>query len=141
VLWRLQHGEIDGIDPEVVVLMIGTNNTGSRHDAPEATVRGIAADVREIRRRLPRAKVLLLAVFPRGGRPDDELRRANDSVNALLPGLADGKSVRFLNINRFFLQPDGMLSKDIMPDLLHPNALGYRIWADAMQPELERLLR
>jgi lysophospholipase L1-like esterase len=141
LLWRLQHGEIDGIDPKVVVLMIGTNNTGARHDAPELTVKGIARDVQEIRTRLPHATILLLAVFPRAERPDDELRRANDAVNALLPRIADGKAVRFVDINARFLGPDGTLSKDIMPDLLHPNERGYRIWADAMQPELDRLLR
>ena len=141
VLWRLQHGEIDGIDPKAVVLMIGTNNSGHRQEQPELTFKGIARDVQEIRRRLPRAKILLLAIFPRGERPDDPLRRLNERVNAMLPRLADGKTVRFLNINAKFLQPDGTLSKDIMPDLLHPNEAGYRIWADAMAPELERALR
>lgn len=141
VLWRLQHGEIDGIDPKVVVLMIGTNNTGARHEDPALTVNGVARVVKEIRTRLPAATVLLMAVFPRGERPDDELRRMNDAVNARLPGLADGKTVRFLDIGARFLRPDGTLSKDIMPDLLHPNERGYRIWADAMAPALEPLLR
>jgi len=59
----------------------------------------------------------------------------------LLPALADGKHVVFLNINKAFLAPDGSLSKEIMPDLLHPNDKGYRIWAAAMQPELDRLMR
>jgi len=141
VLWRLQHGEIDGIDPKVVVLMIGTNNNGMRHDAPATIVAGIRRDIDEIRTRLPRAKVLLLAVFPRGATPDDPLRIVNDEVNALLPPLADGKHVVFLDMNRAFLAPDGTLSKTIMPDLLHPNADGYRVWQRAMQPTLDRLMR
>ena len=141
VLWRLQHGEIDGIDPKVVVLMIGTNNNGMRHDAPDTIVAGIRRDVAEIRTRLPRAKVLLLAVFPRGATPDDPLRVVNDRVNALLPALADGRDVIFLDLNRAFLAPDGTLSKAVMPDLLHPNADGYRIWQRALQPTVDRLLR
>jgi beta-glucosidase len=140
LLWRLQHGEVDGIAPKVAVLMIGTNNTGLRHDAPSVIYAGIARDIEELRRRLPHTTILLLAIFPRGERADDGARRSNEAVNALLPQLADGRQVRFLNINGAFLRPDGSLSRDIMPDLLHPNERGYRIWADAMQPALERLM-
>ncbi len=141
VLWRLQHGEIDGIDPKVAVLMIGTNNTGFRQEAPELIHAGIKRDIAEIRKRLPKAKILLLAIFPRGEKPDDTLRVLNEKVNAMLPKLADNKHVFFLNMNKAFLGPDGTLSKDIMPDLLHPNAEGYKIWQREMQPELDKLMR
>ena len=141
VLWRLQHGEIDGIDPKVAVLMIGTNNTGFRQEAPELLYTGIKRDVEEIRKRLPHTKILLLAIFPRGEKPDDNLRVINEKVNTMLPKLADGKHVFFLNMNKAFLTPDGTLSKDIMPDLLHPNADGYKIWQREMQPELDRLMK
>ena len=141
VLWRLQHGEIDGIDPKVAVLMIGTNNTGFRQEAPELIHAGIKRDIAEIRKRLPKAKILLLAIFPRGEKPDDTLRVLNEKVNAMLPKLADNKHVFFLNMNKAFLAPDGTLSKDIMPDLLHPNAEGYKIWQREMQPELDKLMR
>ena len=141
VLWRLQHGEIDGIDPKVAVLMIGTNNTGFRQEAPELIHAGIKRDIAEIRKRLPKAKILLLAIVPRGEKPDDTLRVLNEKVNAMLPKLADNKHVFFLNMNKAFLGPDGTLSKDIMPDLLHPNAEGYKIWQREMQPELDKLMR
>lgn len=141
VLWRLQHGELDGIAPKVAVLMIGTNNTGLRHDDPEATVAGVRHLIDALRQRLPATRVLLLAIFPRGPDADDGLRRVNARVNAQLPQLADGKHVFFLDINAAFLAPDGTLSRDIMPDLLHPNERGYRVWARAMQPTLERLMR
>lgn len=141
VLWRLQHGEIDGIAPKVAVLMIGTNNTGFRQDAPELIYAGIKRDIAEIRKRLPKTKVLLLAIFPRGEKPDDTLRVLNEKVNAMLPKLADDKHVFFLNMNKAFLAPDGTLSKDIMPDLLHPNAEGYKIWQREMQPTLDRLMQ
>ena len=141
VLWRLQHGEIDGIAPKVTVLMIGTNNTGFRQEAPELIYAGIKRDIAEIRKRLPKTKLLLLAIFPRGEKPDDTLRVLNEKVNAMLPKLADNRHVFFLNMNKAFLAPDGTLSKDIMPDLLHPNAEGYKIWQREMQPELDRLMR
>ena len=141
VLWRLQHGEVDGIEPKVAVLMFGTNNTGHRLEDPALTVAGIERNLAELKKRLPRTRILLLAVFPREEKPDGVLRKINEEINRMLPRLADGKQVHFLNINQAFLQPDGTLSKEIMPDLLHPNARGYAIWAAAMQPELERLMR
>jgi lysophospholipase L1-like esterase len=140
VLWRLLHGEVDGIAPKVAVLMFGTNNTGHRHEDPKTTAIGIKRNIDELRRRLPDTKILLLAIFPRGATPDDELRRINEQVNGIISGFADNQHVFFLNINKEFLTPDGTLSKDIMPDLLHPNEKGYEIWARSMAPELKRLM-
>lgn len=140
VLWRLQNGEVDGIDPKVAVLMFGTNNTGLRGDFPAITAAGVKRNIEELRRRLPRTRILLLAIFPREATPGGKARKTNEEINALLPALADGRQVFFLNINRAFLELDGSLSKDVMPDLLHPNEEGYRRWAGAMQPELERLM-
>lgn len=140
VLWRLQNGAVDGLDPKVAVLMIGTNNAGLRGDFAEVTLAGIRRDVEELKQRLPRTRILVLAIFPREANADGALRRLNEEVNARLPALADGRRVFFLDLNQAFLAPGGALSKDIMPDLLHPNAAGYAIWARAMQPELERLM-
>ncbi|WP_306393475.1 GDSL-type esterase/lipase family protein [Telluria beijingensis] len=140
VLWRLEHGALDGLAPKVAVLMVGTNNTGRRSDFPAITAAGIARNIDEIKQRLPHTRILLLAIFPRDAAPDGPLRRINDAINARLPALADGRQVFFLDVNRALLRPDGTLSEDIMPDLLHPNAAGYAIWARAMQPELERLM-
>jgi beta-glucosidase len=146
VLWRMDHGEVDGIKPKVVVLMIGTNNTGKERDgktirntAPEA-VEGITAVVHEIRAKLPESKILLLAIFPRGDKTNpmrDELRE----INLQLALLADGKAVKFLDIGPHFIEPDGNISKDVMPDLLHPSEKGYQIWAKAMDPTLDQMLK
>jgi lysophospholipase L1-like esterase len=140
VLWRLQNGAVDGLDPKVAVLMIGTNNTGLRGDFPASTVAGIRRNIDELRQRLPRTRILLMAIFPRDAMPGSTLRRTNEAINAQLPALADGNRIVFLDVNRAFLTPDGLLAKTIMPDLLHPNAAGYAIWATAMQPELDRLM-
>jgi beta-glucosidase len=142
VLWRIQQGELDGIHPKVVVLMIGTNNSG--YSAP-AIARADFEIVSEIRRKLPKSKILLLGIFPRGEDPNNRnvaaLRAKLKSVNAALARLDDGKNIRYLEIWDQFLQPDGVLSKDIMPDALHPNAKGYEIWADAMQPLLDEMMK
>lgn len=141
VLWRLQHGEVDGIDPKVAVLMFGTNNTGHRMEDPVTTAAGVKRNIDELRRRLPATRILLLAIFPRGKRADDPMRQLNGRINQILASFADGKHVFFQDINPAMLEADGTLSKSIMPDLLHPNEKGYQIWAKAMNPHLHRLLQ
>jgi len=146
VLWRMDNGELDGIKPRVVVLMIGTNNTGKERDnktprntVPE-TIEGVQAVVKELRMKLPDSKVLLLAIFPRGAL-DDPQRAQVALVNTVIAKLDDGQMVKYLDIDPNFLEGDGTLSKKIMPDLLHPNERGYQIWADAMNPTLDEMLK
>jgi beta-glucosidase len=140
VLWRLQHGAVEGISPRLAVIMIGTNNTGHRQDKPEDTAAGIQAILSELSQRCPQTKVLLLAIFPRGANAEDPLRKINDATNKLIKGLADEQTVFFLDINQTFLTEGGELPKDIMPDLLHPNQKGYALWAEAMEPKISALL-
>ncbi len=146
VLWRMQNGELDGLAPRLVVLMIGTNNTGFERDnktvrntVPEA-IEGVKAIVRGLRAKLPGAKILLLAIFPRGEKPDHPQRIQVNEINRALASLDDGKTVRYLDIGPKFLAADGTLPKDIMPDFLHPNEHGYEIWADAMRDTLNAML-
>ena len=139
VLWRIENGECDGIKPKVVVLMIGTNNLG-RNSAPEI-VEGITAIVKEFRSRLPESKILLLGVFPRGEKHDDPVRKAIQDINRQIAKLDDGKWIKYLDIGGKFLDAKGDLPKDVMPDFLHPNAKGYQIWADAMDPTLQAMLK
>jgi lysophospholipase L1-like esterase len=137
VLWRIQNGELDGIEPKVVVLMIGTNNASSA--SADEIAQGITAIVEELRHRLPNAKILLLGVFPRGENPD-ATREKLDAVNAKIAGLDDGTHVKFLDIGKKFLNEDGTISREVMPDYLHLSSKGYRIWADAMEPTLWSML-
>ncbi|UXH80713.1 GDSL-type esterase/lipase family protein [Roseateles amylovorans] len=140
VLWRLQHGEIDGIAPKVAVMMIGTNNTGDRQEDPRTTAAGIRRLIDEIRMRQPATKILLLAIFPRDPKPDSRLRAINHQINQLIRGFADQQVVHFLDINAALMNADGTLSADVMPDWLHLSERGYRQWAEALHPTLTRLL-
>jgi lysophospholipase L1-like esterase len=140
VLWRITEGkELEGIQPRAVVLMIGTNNMkGNKADEIAA---GITAIVKELRQRLPETKVLLLGIFPRSAQPTDQVRDKIKDVNKQIAKLDDGRHVRYLDIGEKFLEPDGTLSKDVMPDYLHLSAKGYKIWADAIQAPLEEMLK
>jgi len=140
VLWRLQHGAVDGISPKLAVMMIGTNNAGHRQDKPADTAAGIKAIVSELQQRLPRTKILLLAIFPRGKDANDKLRKLNVATNEIIKGYADSKKVFYLNINDTFLEDNGVLPRAVMPDLLHPQKKGYAMWAEAMEPTIKKLM-
>jgi beta-glucosidase len=138
VLWRLEHGNLDGIHPKLAVLMIGTNNSAS--NTPEQIAAGIRAIVEKLRSTLPKTKVLVLAIFPRGPNPEHSLRKVNEAVNERIAKLADGKDVFYLDIGKKFLKEDGTLSKDIMYDRLHLTPAGYEIWASSIEPTVARLM-
>jgi lysophospholipase L1-like esterase len=142
VLWRMENGELDGVTPKAVVLMIGTNNSGDC-TAPQIAD-GVTAIVKEFREKEPQAKILLLAIFPRGDmprdNPPDKRRKTNEAANALIGKLDDGEHVKFLDIGSKFPDPTTPEFKGIFPDLLHPNAQGYQIWADAIKPTLTQWL-
>jgi lysophospholipase L1-like esterase len=140
VLWRIKNGELDVIKPKAIVLMIGTNNSAT--DSAEGISKGITAIVETIRSKQPQAKLLLLAVFPRGEKPSPNPQRDKlKEVNATIAKLDDGKHIHFLDIGEKFLQPDGSLSKEIMPDFLHLSPAGYQIWADAISEKLAALMK
>lgn len=134
VLWRIEQGELDGLSPAITVVMIGTNNTGHRMDPPEHIARGVSHIIDRIKQKMPDSAVLLTGIFPRGENAMSPERINNQKTNGLLAHLAKEKGVHYININDVFLSGDDKLSKDIMPDLLHPNEAGYRLWAQALVP-------
>jgi lysophospholipase L1-like esterase len=139
VLWGLRNGEGQGFQPKAVMLMIGTNNTGT-FTAPEIA-EGIGAVVLELRRDFPDAKILLLAIFPRG-RPGDPVRDKITEVNQIVARLDDQQHVFYLDIGRKFLGDDGVfLADSFRPDNLHPMAKGYEIWGEAVSVKLAELMK
>ncbi|MBI5774299.1 MAG: GDSL family lipase [Verrucomicrobia bacterium] len=145
VLWRLQNGEAEGYQPRAVVLMIGTNNTGKEKDgstrnSTKEIIAGVTAVVKELHKDFPKAKILLLGIFPRGEK-DSEPRKQVAEVNKSIAKLHDGRTVHYLDIGKRFLDAEGNLPKEIMPDLLHPNLKGYEIWAEAIEGKLHSLLK
>jgi (4-O-methyl)-D-glucuronate---lignin esterase len=139
VLWGLKNGEGQGFQPKAVMLMIGTNNTGT-YSAPEIA-EGIGACVLELRRNFPEAKILLLAVFPRSV-PGDPVRDKIDEVNRIISRLDDQQHVFYMDIGARFLDERGyFLPEAFRPDNLHPAAKGYDIWGDAVRAKLDQLVK
>ena len=134
VLWRLQNGELDGVNPKIVVVQAGTNNLGTAPggDATvEDTVRGIKAIVEVCRAKAPNATIVLTGIFPRNDKPVwPEIVR----VNARVARLADGRAVRYVNVNDKLADRDGVLFEGMTADKLHPSIKGYQIWADGLRP-------
>jgi beta-glucosidase len=139
VLWRLDHGNLDGLKPKAAVLLLGVNNIPHTNNTPRHVLEGVTAVVRKLRDKLPETKVLLLGIFP--FREDFcEQRGKALQVNQALRKLDDGRWVRFLDIGYLFIQPDGRISKDMMRDFLHLSPAGYRLWAEAIEPNLAAML-
>jgi lysophospholipase L1-like esterase len=132
LLWRIQNGEINSLSPKWVILLIGTNNAGHRHDSPEEIADGVKAILGELKQRLPNSKILLMAIFPRSRNKSKRMRKRVDSANKLIKEYSDGKQLLWLDINHHFLTDEGVLLESVMPDLLHPNAAQYYVWAKAV---------
>ncbi len=137
VLWRLDHGELDGIHPKVAVVMIGTNNIST--NSPDEIAAGIKLVVGRVRDKLPKTKVLLLGVFPRSATPDARRDRVR-AINEKIKSLDDGQFVKYLDLASTFVNPDGTISREVMPDYVHLSPKGYRLWAEAIEPTLWELM-
>ncbi len=141
ILWRLENGELDGVKPKVIVVLAGTNNVGSTPggDAKIADVtRGVTAIVDTCRRKAPQATIVLTGILPRNDTMSviPEIRRINEN----LARIADGRTVRFLDLARGLADENGRLLDGMMGDGLHPTVRGYQVWADALKPLLTELL-
>lgn len=139
VLWRIEQGHFEQIHPKAIVLLIGTNNASSGETAQEIAA-GVVAVVHRLREKAPESKILLLAIFPAGERPDNPRRMRAAAANAAVRTIADGRMVRYLDIGDRFMNPDGTISKELMPDFLHLSPHGYELWAEAIEPAVQDLL-
>jgi beta-glucosidase len=138
VIWRIENGGLASISPKLCVILIGVNNWNS--NSVEEIADGIKTIVCKLRTELPQSKILLLAIFPHGASPAEASRIKCAQVSLLASEIADNKMVYYMDINDKFLDKDGILSTDIMPDLLHPKEKGYKIWGDAITPKIEELM-
>jgi len=138
VLWRLDNGNIEGIKPKLAVIMIGTNNSGQ--NTSEQIADGITAIVKKLREKLPETKILLLGIFPRGADDENKNRQVNMKANEIAAKLADGKMVEYLDISSKFLDDKRVLSKEVMPDLLHLTPAAYQTWADSIEAHVARMM-
>jgi lysophospholipase L1-like esterase len=139
VLWRIDHGALDQISPKVVVLLIGTNDIP--HWPTAEVIRGIDAVVDRIGERLPNTEIVLYAVFPRGDLPELPIRKRQEQLETAMAAARWGGHVIFQDIDNKFLDQSGYLDPSIMADGLHPTELGFQIWADSIEPVLDRLLK
>ena len=143
ILWRLEHGELDGVNPKVIVIQAGTNNIGAEPGGPAKVAdvtRGLTAILDICRQKAPRATIILTAIFPR--HDNMAVMPEIDRVNANLARLADGRRVRYLDVNDKLADKDGRLFAGMMNprDSLHPTLQGYQVWADGLVPILTELL-
>lgn len=143
LLWRIRNGEADGFQPDVVVLLIGTNNTGYEKDrrtprnSTGEVIEGIGVVTGELKQRFPEARILLLGLLPRGkaGAP---IREQIRTINAGIAKLDDGKRVIYRDIGGVFLDAEGNIPPELMPDALHPGEKGYELFVSAIREELRR---
>jgi lysophospholipase L1-like esterase len=146
ILWRLENGELDHVNPKVIVLLAGTNNVGNKvppegvDGTSEDVAKGMEAILRVMRAKAPNAVVILMGIFPRND--NMAVMPVIDRVNARLARMADGAKIRYLNINERLEGPDGKLREGMVNerDRLHPTLMGYQVWADALRPILRELL-
>jgi lysophospholipase L1-like esterase len=131
ILWRLENGELDGVNPRVIVFLAGTNNVGAKDPAAEIG-KGLEKAVRLMRSKAPAAVIVEMGIFPRFDHR--EFLPEIEAVNARLAGLADGRSIRYLNVNERL--DEGMFNTD----KLHPGVRAYQVWADALKPVLREIL-
>jgi beta-glucosidase len=134
-LWRAQNGELDNYEAKVITLLIGTNNHKAKK---EDVAEGIRLILQEMRKRKPQAKIILHAIFPCNEKPDDPIRVKNDETNELIKNFADGENIIWFDIRKELMNEDGTISKEMFPDFLHPSPKGYRVWAEALKPYLEK---
>ncbi|MBN1908495.1 MAG: GDSL family lipase [Pirellulales bacterium] len=133
VLWQVDNLAVENISPKLVVLLIGTNNT--KDNTSEQIAEGVTRIVQKLRKRLPRTKILLLAIFPNGPNDDDPRRQVARKASQLYSKLSEDEMVVYMDLRDRFVKPDGTPTECLRPDdLLHLSLAGYRAWAEAIEP-------
>jgi beta-glucosidase len=140
ILWRIEHGALEGLSPKLVILLIGVNNLWNLEWSADEVAAGVAKVVAFIRQRCPDTKVLVLGILPAQYQPDHPIRVLLNQVNERSTRIDDGATIRYLDIGDSLLEPDGTLSEAVAPDGCHLSAEGYRRFADAIEPVVRSLI-
>ena len=139
VLYRLDNGNLEGLSPKAAVVMIGTNNSNGEDNSAEQIAEGVRAIVQKLRTKLPSTKILLIPIFPRSENPSPQ-RGKILMTNQIIQKLADGENVHWVDFGHKFIDENGRIPREIMPDYLHLSKTGYQIWADSIQEPLAKVL-
>jgi len=141
ILWRLENGELDGVNPKAIVILAGTNNVSGARPGDEARVADITAGIKAVldacQQKAPQATIILTGIFPRTG---NGLVTTINKINENIAKFADGKKIRYLDVNSKLADENGKLFDGMMVDGLHPTVKGYQVWADGLKPILTELL-
>jgi lysophospholipase L1-like esterase len=141
LLWRLQYGHAEKLQPKAVVLLIGVNNFGHLNETPAQIFAGIKANVSLLRKIYPNAKILVNSLFPFEESAHSPKRALVQEVNAMVAKLNDNKYIFVKNYGAIFLQPNGDIAKELMGDFLHPSPKGYQAWVEVMLPDIQKLMQ
>lgn len=139
VLYRLDNGNLEGLNPKAAVVMIGTNNSNGEDNTVEQIAAGVRAIVGKLREKVPNAKILLVAIFPRGENPNPQ-RGKILQVNQIIRKLADNQNVFWVDFGHKFVTEEGQIPRELMPDYLHLSEKGYQIWGESIERQLNRAL-
>jgi lysophospholipase L1-like esterase len=151
ILWRIENGQLDGINPKLIVLLAGVNNSNLQENTSEEIADGVILICKRIREKLPRTKILIMAIFPVNQAPTRHSKDTkaigynpqwakNNKANEIISTIADGKTVFYMNINQKLLDENGQWSRQIAPDFVHPSKLGYEIWAQQIEPLVMKIM-
>jgi beta-glucosidase len=144
VIWRLQNGSLENINPKVALLLIGTNNTDGNHylniSTPEELAGGIWKICEIVEEKLPATKILIMGILPYGYKPNhrDNINKATNALISKFPKM--DTNLCYMDIGPIYLDADGKVRKELMPDYLHPNPEGHLLMFAALEDEIERLM-
>jgi N-acetylglucosamine-6-sulfatase len=138
LLWRIENGELEGLKPRVILLMIGTNNTGI--NAADQIAAGISHTVQTLRSKCPDSKILLLSILPRAREGEEAKSDAINTINSAISKLDDGSTVKYIDLASKFKSPDGKISRELMVDGMHLTGKGYNLWGDTLEDILKPLM-
>ena len=145
VIWRLQNGSLENINPKLAVILIGTNNTDGNHflsiSTPDELAGGIWKICETVNQKLPDTKILLMGILPYGYTPNYR-NNINKATNELISKFPEkNPSIHYIDIGHVYLDGENKVMGSLMPDYLHPNPEGHLLMFQALEDEISRLMK